>query len=49
MTIPRERALAFILSNFFPQWHNIKRVHENSPTNLGLSQCLRKILGRMME
>ena len=45
ITLPRQRALAFVLSNFFPRWHVVKRVHESSPNHLGLSQCLRKILG----
>jgi SAM-dependent methyltransferase len=35
-SLPRERALMYVLDNFFPNWQNL-RIHESSPVERGAS------------
>ena len=34
-TRPRERALAFVLANMFPNWFMVEKIHESSPDYRG--------------
>jgi SAM-dependent methyltransferase len=40
-SIPRERALALVLSSHFPQWRSLS-IHESSPANRGISAKIQK-------
>lgn len=40
-SVPRERALAYVLSRAYPEWRSL-RVHECSPGNRGLSVKLKR-------
>ncbi|RWC14095.1 MAG: class I SAM-dependent methyltransferase [Mesorhizobium sp.] len=40
-SIPRERALAYVLSNQFPDWRGLS-IHESSPSDRGVSRKLKQ-------
>jgi SAM-dependent methyltransferase len=40
-SIPRERALAFVLSNLLPDWRKLA-IHESSPADRGISSKLKR-------
>lgn len=40
-TIPRERAMAFVLHSFAPHWTQAQ-IHESSPNTIGLSRAVQK-------
>lgn len=40
-SIPRERALMFVIEKYYPDWKNLK-IHESSPIERGTSLKLKK-------
>lgn len=43
-SVPRERALMYVLETFYPQWRKL-RIHEMAPTGRGVSLKLREAAG----
>lgn len=44
-TMPRERALAFVLANLLPQSSQAAKIMESSPNPIGISKMLRELYG----